>query len=247
MNDFRLQNTIRGINGSTARKESSGDIAAAGSPAVTAAEPKANPQGLPRKIPRDMSSEIPPGCVYWITGLPGAGKTTLAARVWARLRLEGRPAVFLDGDRLRGIFGQRHGYDRRDRHAMAMSYAGLCRELSGQGLDVVCATVSMFEDVRRSNRQTLPLYREIYLRVPVAVRRRRHPDNLYGAAKGGAGTGSPSHIPGMDQAVEEPANPDLIIDDDGTLSVSDAVACFFARWPAPDCKDRTPEPSGDTA
>jgi adenylylsulfate kinase len=159
-----------------------------------------------------VRTEDASGAVYWVTGLPGAGKTTLADTLAERLRAGPRPVVRLDGDRLREVLGGRFGYSRTDRFALAMAYARLCRELARQGCDVVCATVSMFHEVRRWSRANTPGYTEIYLRVPIAVLTARHPKGLYVAAQ----RGRMRNVPGVDLTVEEPEAPDLIIDDDGS-------------------------------
>ncbi len=163
--------------------------------------------------------------VFWITGLPGAGKTTLAARLSARLRARtGAVVTLLDGDRLRIIFGARYGYGGADRRALAMSYGRLCAELSSQGATVVCATVSMFEEVRDWNRNAMPRYREIYLRAPIEVLQRRHPKGLYAAAR----DGRMRNVPGMDLAIEEPTRADIVIDDDGEKTEAEIAELVFA-------------------
>jgi adenylylsulfate kinase len=166
-----------------------------------------------------------PGTVYWVTGLPGAGKTTLARELAARLKSDGRPVARLDGDRLRAILGGRYGYGRGDRHALAQAYAQLCAELALQGLDVVCATVSMFHDVRRWSRSNIASYCEIYLHAPIEVLAQRHPKGLYAAAK----AGRIRNVPGVDQSVEEPEAPDLVIEDDGAKG-PEAVAAELFRF-----------------
>ncbi|MBV9559766.1 MAG: adenylyl-sulfate kinase, partial [Bradyrhizobium sp.] len=87
----------------------------------------------------------PLGATYWITGLPGAGKTTIARLLWTKLRSEGLPAILIDGDRMRNILGDRFGYSREEREQLAGIYGRWCLELNRQGTDAVCATVSMFE------------------------------------------------------------------------------------------------------
>jgi adenylylsulfate kinase len=163
------------------------------------------------------------GVAYWVTGLPGAGKTTLSYALSARLTETGRSVLRLDGDTLRAIVGARYGYGLGDRHGMAMIYAGLCKEFSGQGHDVVCATVSMFHDVRRWSRSNIPHYCEIYLRAPIELLSRRHPKGLYAAAL----AGRIRNVPGVDLALELPEAPDVVIDDDGAKSPAAIAAELF--------------------
>src|SRR5215467_7494012 len=105
--------------------------------------------------------KVPPGRVFWITGLSGAGKTTVGRELWSRLRAAGRPVTFLDGDMLRDVIAEDLGHSSGDRRRSAMRNARLCRLLAGQGADVVCATISLFHEVQRWNREHIPGYREI--------------------------------------------------------------------------------------
>ncbi len=171
----------------------------------------------------------PAGTTYWVTGLPGAGKSTLARALADRLRATGRSVVALDGGRLRPIIGARHGYGRADRQAMGHAYGQLCREFSGQGHDVVCATVSLFDEVRRWNRDNIAAYREIYLRVSIDTLIARHPKGLQAAAR----AGRIRNVPGVDLAIEEPRLPDVLIDDDGDLSPEEVAGAVFGQlWPS---------------
>lgn len=166
------------------------------------------------------------GATYWITGLPGAGKTSVGYLLWRRLRMEGRFALFLDGDRLRTVLGGTCGHSLSERLALAKSYALLCQELSRQGADVVCSTVSMFENVRQWNRAHLPNYYEIYLRVPIEVLRQRNQKGLYA----GATSGRLADVPGVTQAFEEPQAPDLVIDNDGARTPQAIADQLYRAW-----------------
>jgi len=164
------------------------------------------------------------GTVWWITGLSGAGKSTIARLVQQGLRLRGRPALLLDGDVLRSLLGRTEGYDADERRRLAMIYARLAREVAGQGIEAVCATISMFHAVRAWNRANIPNYREIYLRVPVAELESRDPRALYANAR----AGSTTNLVGIDLAAEEPLEADLVIDNFGPTSPQDAADRILA-------------------
>jgi adenylylsulfate kinase len=161
----------------------------------------------------------PTGTTYWVTGLPGAGKSTLALALSNRLQAGGRVVLRLDGDRLRPIVGARHGFGNTDRREVGMIYARLCQEFAGQGADVICATVSMFHEVRRWNHDHLPAYREIYLRASPQTIAARHPKGLLAAGL----AGRIRNVPGVDLPIEAPLDPDVLVDDDGSFS-SHAIA-----------------------
>ena len=167
----------------------------------------------------EAEREASPGRVVWITGLSGAGKTTLGRELCSRLRAAGRPVTFLDGDALRAAIGEDLGHSASDRRRSAMRNARLCRLLAGQGADVVCATISLFHEVQRWNRENISDYREIYLRVPMDELRRRDSKGIYaGAQRGGA-----RDVVGMDVPAEAPEAPDLVLENYGELDVATAV------------------------
>ncbi|OQX19085.1 MAG: hypothetical protein BWK76_05490 [Desulfobulbaceae bacterium A2] len=155
-----------------------------------------------------------PARVYWITGLAGAGKTTLARQLCQHLRDQGRTVVLLDGDQLRQVLGTSLGFSPQDRLVLAQCYGRLCGLLAGQGLDVICATISMFHRVREWNRRHLSGYVEIYLKTTLEELRRRDQKQLY--SQNGAATTGP--VLGLDTNFEEPLAPDVVLENDGSLA-----------------------------
>jgi adenylylsulfate kinase-like enzyme len=155
------------------------------------------------------------GRVFWITGLSGAGKTTVGQELWTRLRAAGRSVTFLDGDALRTVIAEDLGYSEGNRRRSAMRNARLCRLLAEQGTDVVCATISLFHEVQRWNRENIPGYREIYLRVPIDELRRRDSKGIYA----GAQRGDAHDVVGLDVPAEAPEAPDLVLDNYGALTL----------------------------
>src|SRR5580693_1645240 len=74
----------------------------------------------------EADCEASPGRVFWITGLSGAGKTTLGRELWRRLRAAGRPVTFLDGDALRAVIAEDLDHSAGSRRRSAMRNARLC-------------------------------------------------------------------------------------------------------------------------
>jgi adenylylsulfate kinase-like enzyme len=174
-----------------------------------------NPSDMPVIVDRLAASARQPallpgvaGIVVWITGLSGAGKTTLGTDLADRLRRAGLPVIRLDGDELRAAFATGVGYAESDRRALAHAYGRLCRDVSLKGLHVVCSTISMFHSAREANRSAIPRYFEVYLRVPVEELRRRDPKLIYRRAAHGAA----DPVVGAAAPPEEPADADITID-----------------------------------
>lgn len=169
--------------------------------------------------PAAAGGETSSGRVFWITGLSGAGKTTIGRELWRRLRAAGHSAIFLDGDTLREVISRDLGHSHSNRRESAMRNARLCQMLSSQGQDVVCPTISLFHEVQRWSRENIPNYREIYLRVPMVELRRRDPKGIYAAAH----RGNLRDVVGLDVPAELPEAADLTLDNFGKLDSAAAV------------------------
>jgi len=167
-----------------------------------------------------------PGRVYWFTGLSGAGKTTVGRLFFAMLRARRPASVFLDGDILREVFGNDLGHSSEERFKSAMRNSRLCKMLSDQGIDVVCATISLFRACQDWNRREISGYREIYLRVPMDVLVKRDQKQLYSKALRGEVT----HVMGLDMPIEEPSSPEAIVDNDGSRSPERIAEMLFEKF-----------------
>lgn len=163
------------------------------------------------------------GIVLWITGLAGAGKSTIAKEVYNKLKAQKDNVVYLDGDVLRETFGNDLGYTLEDRKKSAMRYSRLCKLLSRQNIDVVCSTISMFDDCRRWNRENIKNYKEVYIKVPMRILKKRK--EIYNKAL----NGEIKNVIGVDLKAEKPKNPDLVIINNNEASVDNIVEQIYER------------------
>ena len=159
------------------------------------------------------------GKVIWITGLSGAGKTTLAKQLASTLKQSGYHPVLFDGDSLRDIFGAINknsgNFSRESRLTLAMKYSQLCKLLSDQGFLVIIATISMFKEVYAWNRENLPHYFEVYMKASLDELRRRDPKGIYYDFD----THVLSNVAGLDLPVDEPEFPDFVGNIEEGLSI----------------------------
>ena len=156
------------------------------------------------------------GRVYWITGLAGAGKTTFGLMLRDEIiSNKGRAPVFIDGDEIRAVFGNKFGFSEAERRELAFSYSRLCDLFSKQGFDVICCTISMFHEVREWNRKNVKNYKEIYLEVEEQELKKRNQKNLYKN-----NLSSEPTVVGIKNSFQAPRDADLTIKNNGKKELS---------------------------
>jgi adenylylsulfate kinase-like enzyme len=182
----------------------------------------------------DAHGKIPPaavpGVVIWITGLSGAGKSSLARHTLALLRQRLSNVVMLDGDAVREVMSGDVDHSPQGRLKNAYRISRLCALLADQGIHVVCATMSLFPEIWAHNREHIARYCEVYVRVPLDTLAERDARALYSRAK----SGMAQHVVGVDLAFHEPEQPHLVLDNDGPIGqlgtlaqrVVEASHCF---------------------
>lgn len=146
------------------------------------------------------------GVVVWLTGLPSAGKTTLAERAKDALRAAGEAAVVLDGDAVRAAVHPALGYDDTARDDQYATLADLAALLARQGLVVLVSATAHRRVWRERARAVAPRFVEVHVRTSLEECAARDAKGLYARARGGAVTG----LPGVDVPYETPDSPDVV-------------------------------------
>lgn len=168
-------------------------------------------------------AQVTAGTVYWITGLSGAGKTTMGTLLYQLMRRE-KPNVFrLDGDIARWAYNDVTDFSIEARRACAFRHARVSKMIADQGIDVICCTVSLFHEVQAWNRDHFSRYVEIFLDVPMDILERRNQNGMYQKVK----AGEMKNVMGVDQEVEFPLRPDIHFVNDGRLSPKEAVQWLY--------------------
>jgi bifunctional enzyme CysN/CysC len=160
------------------------------------------------------------GRVIWLTGLSGAGKSTIANLVEKRLHALGRHTYLLDGDNVRHGLNRDLGFTEEDRVENIRRVAEVSKLMVDAGLIVLTAFISPFRSERRMAREILAdgEFIEVYVQTPLAVAESRDVKGLYKKAR----AGELKNFTGVDSPYEEPENPELTVDTT-TLSAVDAA------------------------
>lgn len=149
--------------------------------------------------------------VIWLTGLSGVGKTTIGRHIFKLWKATAPNTVLVDGDTVRHLVRfntTEDAYSMAGRHAAASRYCDICAWLDSQDINVVCCTISFFEDLRERNRRNLSGYFEVHVSAPLEVLRRRDRKNLYERAL----RGKIKNVVGVDQVLAAPIDPDMTVD-----------------------------------
>ena len=145
--------------------------------------------------------------VVWLTGLPSAGKSTLADAVADALRARGEEVERLDGDAIRQVFPEL-GFSRADRDTQARRVGLLAARLADHGVWAVVSLISPYRESREAARAMARNFVEVYVSTPLEECERRDPKSLYRRAR----RGELPHFTGISDPYEPPAAPDLVVD-----------------------------------
>jgi sulfate adenylyltransferase len=154
-----------------------------------------------------------PGFVVWFTGLPGAGKSTVAAAVGERLESGDRPVDVLDGDIVRAQLGGL-GFSKEDRDTQVERLGWIASRLARAGAIVLVSAIAPYADARRKARELVEehaAFVEVYVSTSLDECIRRDPKGLYARALAEEITS----FTGISDPYEPPCDPEIEIDTTG--------------------------------
>jgi len=161
----------------------------------------------------------------WLTGLSGAGKSTIAVELERRLMDDARPCYLLDGDNVRAGINRDLGFGAGDRRENIRRVAEIARLMNDAALIAVTAFISPYRADRQMAREIVGAERfiEVYLDAPLEICEQRDPKGLYRKAR----AGQIADFTGISAPYEIPEAPALVLAT-GTRRVQDCVAELFA-------------------
>jgi len=149
------------------------------------------------------------GVTIWLTGLPSAGKTTLAHLLGEKIRERGITGIeILDGDVIRMNLCKDLGYSQEDRMTNIRRIAFVSQLLTRHGVIVIVAAISPYRESRDNARQEIKDFVEVFVKCPIEVLIERDVKGLYKKAL----AGNLPHFTGVSDPYEEPLNPEILIE-----------------------------------
>ncbi len=144
----------------------------------------------------------------WLTGLSGAGKTTISIPLCEQLELMGYRVQRLDGDVVRQKLTKDLGFSKEDRDLNIERVAFVAERLVKHGVITVCALISPYRDERQHARNEIGRFVEVFVKCPLEVCEERDVKGLYAKAR----AGEIKNFTGIDDPYEEPEDAELTVD-----------------------------------
>ena len=154
-----------------------------------------------------MNKQWNSGFTVWFTGLPGAGKSTLARMLAERLKQHELPVQILDGDEVRKRLTKGLGFSREDREENIRRIAYVAKLLTNIGGIVVVAAISPYLNSRKEARAEIKNFVEVFVQCPLTTCMERDPKGLYAKAN----RGEIINFTGISDPYEPPENPEIIV------------------------------------
>src|SRR5438067_3322528 len=156
---------------------------------------------------RNEEATMSAGFTIWLTGLSGAGKSTIARALETALQARGRRVEVLDGDVVREHLGQGLGFSKADRDTNIRRIAFVADLLTRHGAVVIVAAISPYREARDAARQQIGAFVEVHVSCSLDTLVQRDVKGLYARAL----RGEVANFTGVSDPYEEPLAPEIVV------------------------------------
>ena len=146
------------------------------------------------------------GILFWITGLSGSGKTTIAKKIKKDIIQLYGPTLLVSGDNLRKIFNF-NKYTYNERLSLSKKFCKFAKFITNQKINLIFASVGMMDSMRKWYRNNIDNYVEIFIKADLNKIIKLKKKKIYNNKKNG-------NIVGITIKPEFPKQPDIIINND---------------------------------
>ena len=145
------------------------------------------------------------GILFWVTGLSGSGKTSIAKKILKSIQKKFGKTIVVSGDDLRGIFSFK-SYTRKERADLGIKYSKFAKFITDQKINLIFAVVGMRHKIRSHNKKTIKNYIEIFIKSDINRIIKLKKKKVYLKSK--------KNIVGLGISPEFPKKPDITIEND---------------------------------
>ena len=179
------------------------------------------------------------GVTIWLTGLSGAGKTTLAERLTPELERRGHRVESLDGDVVRTHLSKGLGFTRADRDENIRRIAWVASLGTRHGATMLVSAISPYDEGRREAREQIDQFVEVYVKCSLDQLIERDTKGLYARAL----AGEIENFTGVNDPYEAPVDPEIVVETDmesveeSAAKIISSLVCLGYLAPATDCRE----------
>lgn len=161
------------------------------------------------------------GILFWLTGLSGSGKTSIAKSLYNEINKRYGPTIVISGDDIRNDFKLK-GYDKTSREKIGLMYTNFFKRILDQKINIIFAGIVLIENVRMYNRKIISNYFEIYIKSN--INQVKKIKKTYKLKK---------NVVGLDIIPEFPKKADIVINNNFTSSKSEIAKKILKKIPYP--------------
>ena len=163
--------------------------------------------------------------MIWLTGISGAGKTSIAKALIKRFKNSLPHLINVDGDEIRMLYNNDLGYSREDRKKQIKRIQSICKFLDKQKMIVLASALYCDETILKWNREHFSQYKEIYIKASLALVKKADVKGIYSKYE----SKKVKNLVGLDINWIEPLKPDIVINRDTGVNLKNSIELIVKK------------------